>query len=132
MRFPLPLLPAEFEIPDEWWAEAGMSRFTPAATAYRSKAGATHIPLRDIEPPVRQPDVTRDFRGFDRSRMISVLAGIAANEEIAPVPVLILPRLPDISHAPFRFRALDGLHRYYASVAAGFEHLPSAPRECFG
>jgi hypothetical protein len=27
MRFPLPLFPAEFEIPDEWWAEAGMVGF---------------------------------------------------------------------------------------------------------
>jgi hypothetical protein len=131
MRFALPLFPAEFEIPDAWWSEAGMSGFRPAEAAYRSTADATHrIPLREIEPPFRLPEVPRDFRGFDRKRMIHILMRIAADEEIDPVPVLILPPLRDISRAPFRFRVLDGVHRFYASIAAGFECLPSATREC--
>jgi hypothetical protein len=131
MRFTFPLLPAEFEIPDEWWSEAGMHGFVLSGPAYRSTTAATHtIPLRELEPPFRFPEAPKDFRGFDRERMTHVLARIAAGAEIDPVPVLILPPLADISRAPFRYRVLDGVHRFYASVAAGFECLPSAAREC--
>ena len=50
MRFPFPRLPGEFEIPDEWLTEAGMTGFTPSASAYPSTDPAARaIPLRDIE-----------------------------------------------------------------------------------
>ncbi len=132
MRFALPMFPVEFEIPDAWWTEAGMSGFTRSGPAYRSTADATHtIPLRDIEPPFQVPEVPKGFRGFDRQRMIDVLAGIAADKAVPPVSLLILPALADISKAPFPYRVLDGVHRFYASVEAGFEQLPASTRECF-
>jgi hypothetical protein len=132
MRFSFPLLPAEFEIPDDWWSEAGMLKFTRGSSAYRSTAATTHsLALREVEPPFRFPEYSKDFRGFDRARMIHILARIAAGAEIDPVPVLILPALADISKAPFRYRVLDGVHRFYASVAAGFEQLPAVARVCF-
>jgi hypothetical protein len=131
MRFALPLLPAEFEIPDDWWTEAGMAGFKPTEQTYRSTDEATDaIALRDIEPPFRWPEVPKDFRGFDRERMIAVLSGIAIGVSLPPVPLLILPALPDISRAPFAYRVLDGVHRFYASVAAGFTALPATVREC--
>jgi hypothetical protein len=124
MRFPFPLLPAEFEIPDEWWIEAGMPGFTPSSSAYRSTAGTTHtIRLRDIEPPFRFPERPLDWHGFDRTRLVRVLNWIATGAEIEPVPVVELPAA-DFPPAPFRYRVRDGLHRFYASVAAGFECLP--------
>ena len=56
MRFAYPNLPAEFEIPDDWWTEAGMTGFAPSARSYLSTdAMARAIPLRDIEPPFRFP-----------------------------------------------------------------------------
>ena len=77
MRFPFPCFPAEFELPDDWLAEAGFVGFKPRAEAFRSTETATHaIPLRDIEPPFRYPEHPKDFRGFDRARMIKILAGI--------------------------------------------------------
>lgn len=131
MRFPFPLLPAEFEIPDDWWVEAGMSNFTPNTLTYRSTAEAAHtVALRDIEPPFRWPEVPKDFRGFDRKRMIDVLSGIAMDVALPPLPLLVLPPLPDISRAPFSYRVLDGVHRFYASVAAGFVAVPASPRGC--
>jgi len=130
MRFPFPLFPAEFEIPDEWWNEAGMQRFRPAGPAYRSTSAATTIPLRQLEPPFRYPEVPKDFHGFDRSRLTRVLKGFVAGDEIEPVSVLILPPLADISRPPFPYRVLDGVHRFYASVAAGYEFLPVSTREC--
>jgi hypothetical protein len=123
MRFSLPLLPAEFEVPDEWWTETGMVGFTPKGRAYRSMAEAILILLRDIEPPSRFPEYPLDWRGFDRRRLISVLFGIAEDAEIEPVPVVELPQ-SDIPPAPFHYRVCDGYHRFYASVAVGFECLP--------
>ncbi len=129
MRYPMPNFPCYFEIPDDWLAETGLVGFTPSSEAYRSTAGAMLIPLRHIEPPFRSPGCPKDFRGFDRARLLSVLNGIAAGAEIEPVPLLILPR-PDYSLAPFPYRVLDGFHRFYASIVAGFECVPAFPREC--
>jgi hypothetical protein len=130
MRFLFPRFPAEFQIPDEWWTEAGMTGFTPSTSAYRSTPEATSVvPLFDIEPPFRLPAVPKDFHGFDRERMIRLLRGIAADVTLPPVGLLILPPLADISAPPFKYRLLCGVHRFYASIAAGFEFLPSATRE---
>jgi hypothetical protein len=131
MRFPFPRFPAEFEIPDEWWNEAGMLGFTPSAPAYRSTAEAARtVPLVDIEPPFRCPTVPKDFRGFDRRRMIDVLAGIAVDQALPPVPLLILPKRDNLG-SPFAFALINGVHRFYASIAAGFEELPATTRACF-
>lgn len=123
MRFPMPNYPCEFELPGGWWVEAGMVGFARTALAYRSTAAAMPVPLQEIEPPYRRPE--KDWRGFDRRRLISVLNGLATGAEIAPVPLLQLP--PDLpSRAPYGFRVLDGFHRFYGSIAAGFECLPAS------
>jgi hypothetical protein len=123
MRFRFPRLPAEFEIPDALWIEAGMTTFRPLATSYRSTPDAVAVPLREVEPPFRNPEVMRDWRGFGRARMIGVLSGMASGAEMPPVPVVALPPAGDPA-APFAYRVCDGFHRFYASVAAGFEMLP--------
>lgn len=119
MRFPLPLRPAEFEIPDEWWAEAGMAAVTLSDRAYRSSAPAALIPIRSIEPPYRLPERTLDCHGFDRRRLISILSGIATGAMIEPVSLREIPPA-DMSPTPFSYRVRHGFHRFYASVAAGF------------
>lgn len=124
MRFYYPCYPAEFEIPDDWWAEAGMSGFRPASASYLSSDPAAQIILlREIEPPFRFPEHRKDFGGFDRGRLVSILSGFAAGAAIEPVPLLALPT-PEFQPAPFRYRPRDGFHRFYASVAAGFNSLP--------
>jgi hypothetical protein len=127
MRFRFPLLPAEFEIPDSWWADAGMAAFCPGAPSYISTPDAIVVPLREIEPPFRNPKVMLDWCGFDRSRMIRVLSWMATGAEIPPVQVVALPPADDPA-APFAYRVCDGFHRFYASVAAGFEMLPVVNR----
>jgi hypothetical protein len=123
MRFRFPLLPAEFEIPDAWWSDAGMTAFRASEPSYRSSPEAVLVPLREIEPPFRNHEVIRDWRGFDRARMIRVLSGIASGAEMPPVPIVALPSADDPA-GPFAWRVCDGFHRFYASVAAGFEKLP--------
>jgi hypothetical protein len=122
MRYPMPYYPCDFEIPDAWLNEAGMDGFTRSAPAYRSTAAAVPVPLREIEPPHRTPE--KHWRGFDRARLISVLKGIATGAEIEPVPLLELPP-GDFPAAPYRYRVRNGFHRFYASIAAGFECLPA-------
>jgi hypothetical protein len=125
MRFRFPLLPAEFEIPDSWWTDAGMTAFCPGAPSYRSTPhpNVIAVRLREIEPPFRNPGVLRDWQGFDRARMIHVLRWMASDAAIQPVPVVKLPPADDPA-GPFAYRVCDGFHRFYASVAAGFELLP--------
>jgi hypothetical protein len=125
MRFSFPCFPAEFELPDEWLAEAGFIGFQPQRPAFRSTEAATDLLLlRDIEPPFRYPEHPKDFRGFDRTRMVRILSGIVHDDEIDPVQVLLLPRLLFV-RPPFEYRVYDGVHRFYASVAAGFLKLPA-------
>ena len=66
MRFPFfPYLPAEIDIPDEWWTEAGMTGFARTTRAFRSTADALLLPLIQVEPPPRVSTVQKDWRGFD-------------------------------------------------------------------
>jgi hypothetical protein len=118
----MPKHPCDFEIPDAWIAEAGMDRFTPTASAYRSNAEAVLVRLVEIEPPHRVPECIKDARGFDHARLVSVLRGIALGEQIEAVPLCALP--DNFPPAPYRYRVRDGFHRFYASIAAGFEYLP--------
>jgi hypothetical protein len=101
-----------------------MEGFTRTGTAYRSKPAAVAVPLREIEPPYRTPWTPKDGRGFERTRLVSVLSGIAKGVEIEPVPLLKLPA-GDFPPAPYGYRVRDGYHRFFASVAAGFECLPA-------
>ena len=125
MRFAMPNHPCDFEIPDDWVTEAGLVSFTPTARAYHSTVVAVLVPLVDIEPPFRTATVLKDWRGFDRSRIVGVLKGIAADSEIPPVPLRELPEPAEwYDHRPYRYRVRDGYHRFYASIIAGFECLP--------
>jgi len=54
-----------------------------------------------------------------------VLKGIVSGAEIAPVPLIELPSGDFLARAPYRYRVRNGVHRFYASIAAGFECLPA-------
>ena len=120
----MPNFPSEFEIPDDWLTEAGAVGFIPTTAAYRSSSDAILVPLAAIEPPYRVLAVAKDWRGFDRSRFISVLKGIVTAAEIEPVPLLELPVF-EFAPTTYRFRVRNGFHRFYASIVAGFESLPA-------
>jgi hypothetical protein len=126
MRSPMPNYPCEFEIPDEWWLEAGMAEFSARSPAYRSTLGARLVPLREIEPPHLGVAHPRDWCGFDRARMVRILRGLNAHVEMRPVPLLELPIDGVPACQAYGYRALDGYHRFYASIAAGFTFLPAS------
>lgn len=124
MRFNFPRFPGEFEIPDEWWEEAGMAGFLCERQSYLSSTDAVTIPLTDIEPPMRLRGYPKDWRGFDRTRLVHVLRGFVEGVPINAVPLKAFPQA-EFQSPPFRYHVLDGYHRFYGSVAAGFAYLPS-------
>jgi len=105
----------------------GMPEFVRQTSAYRSTT-ADLVALDDIEPPFRLPSRPFDWRGFERTRMVFILQGFVAGEAIPPIDLLVLPTLNDISGQPFKYLVLAGVHRFYASMAVGFEFLPSTMR----
>ena|SRR5271165_4363596 len=123
MRFSMPYLPCEFEIPDDWLSEAGFTGFRPNGSAYRSSVPALCVPLTQIEPIVRNVTQPKDFAGFERGRLVHLLKRIVAGDEIDPVDGMKLP-VSEICGVPYRYRVCDGFHRFHASVAAGFDALP--------
>jgi hypothetical protein len=126
MRAAMPNFPCEFEIPDEWWVAAGMAGFAASQPAYRSAAGAKLVSLREIEPPHLDPANPRDWCGFDRFRMLRILSGLKDGVEMRPVPLLELAVDEVPSSKSYAYRPLDGYHRFYASIAAGFQFLPAS------
>ena len=102
-----------------------MVDFTPVSRCYQSVETAAVVSLLQIEPPIRNPDVRPGWRGFDRPRLISVLQAIASGVELPPVPLEVIANGHEFPPAPFTYRVRDGFHRFYASIAAGFTHLPA-------
>ena len=49
--------------------------------------------------------------------------GFVTGDDIEPVEAMELPFF-DICAAPYRYRVCNGYHRFYASIAAGFDTLP--------
>lgn len=125
MLFRLPHPPLCFEIPDEWWKEAGMVGFIPIDSSYPHKPDVLSyievLPIAEVAPIIRMPFVQRDFRGFRRDALISVLTGISRQCEMPAVEVV---KFPAANVEGYTARLTDGFHRFYASVAAGFTCLP--------
>jgi hypothetical protein len=101
-----------FDIPEEW---LGRYDVPPGVRQFVSEPTAAIIQLVQIASPRRSAGV----RWFDERRMLRILEGIAAGHVLPPVDVDRPPAGP----LPFRMR--DGFHRYYASVALGFEMIPA-------
>jgi len=58
----------------------------------------------------------RGHGGFERDRMVAVLRDIALRKEIWPIEITEGASGPYLHH---------GAHRFHASVAAGFLHIPA-------
>lgn len=133
MLYWLPHPPLAFEIPDAWLAEAGATGFKAAGASYRgtaySIAGETLVPLSAIAPMMRRTNVSRDHHGFRRrggpdggpGGMVDVVRAMIEGIHLPPVQVRALR---GTSVEGFAYAVQDGFHRFYASHALGFTHLP--------
>ena len=125
MRYCTPNFPCDFEIPDDWVRDASIDNFAPSARAYCSTPEALLVPLSEVIPPVRKLTFAKDWRGFERARLLSLLRGIVAGQQIEPVPLIQLPDPNPILPLTYRYSVRDGFHRFYASIIAGFSELPA-------
>jgi hypothetical protein len=126
VRYSTPNFPCEFEIPDDWLAEFGKNGFPANANAYRSTPEAVLVALTDVIPPMRKPAYPKDWRGFERERLLALLRRVVADEQIDPVPLFELPASDPTVSLAYRYSVRDGYHRFYASIIAGFSHLPAS------
>ena len=116
------------DLPDEWWAEAGMVGFVPARAAYRANPApytderVVAIPIADVEPLERNLSHgifnDSDIFGTARERVVSILKGFREDSAIPAVHVVRVG-----PGGPYRFRLKVGAHRFYCAVAAGFTHV---------
>jgi hypothetical protein len=130
MRFSMPHLPGTFELPDDWLAEAGFTGFVPTGSAYRSSKVMLLAPLTVVEPIVRFVSVPKDFGGFDRVRLVRVLKGFVAGDDIEPVRAMELPTF-EFCTAPYRYRVCDGFHVSSDQGGGAFGSGRRAPRHDF-
>ena len=107
----------KFDLPDEWWAAAGMVGFVTYRTAYRCDAMRRTMILRidEIAVPPRGAGVP----DFERDRMVSVLDAIRHDRTLPPIEVV-----EAISNL-YSYRLYHGRHRLAASVAVGFSLIPA-------
>lgn len=131
----------EFDVPDEWWAEAGMATFTPIGCSYRPGAPERDKDLEGLPvlmlavasiEPVRRRLSHGPFSDGDRparDRVRDIFSGFVRDAAIPPVWVFRVSGSPRYAHA-----LSHGAHRFYCSVAAGFTHVPAieVPKPDFG
>jgi hypothetical protein len=129
MRFQMPLFPCEFELPDDWIAEAGwldgVGRriFQPSGSAFHSTSDAVLADLALVEPLGRGRGYEKDFQGFDRVRVVRILKGFFEGDVIEAPEAITLPEM-DVCRGLYRYRICNGVHRYFAAIAAGYPMNP--------
>ena len=123
MDFMTPRGDVSFAIPDDWWNFAEMAAFDRSLGAGfyppSVKAGEEFetVPLSEIEPPLRAV-AGLSFRKY---KLMPVLFAFRSPE--CALPLVEVTQQTGIGH-PYRYKVINGYHRYYASVAVGYRELP--------
>lgn len=120
MNFRTPRGDGEFEIPDGWWEFARPERERDEHETYfphSSRAKNVHIvKLSEIEPPTRDAGEI----WFRKYKLVPVLLSFQSPEcELPPI------ELTTLNGSVYNYKVHNGFHRYYASVAVGYEFLPA-------
>jgi hypothetical protein len=77
------------------------------------------IPLADIEVPSAVLTTRSTATGSAHDRMVRLLSGI--RDDVSIPAIYVEPAGP--GKRPYRVR--EGVHRYHASRALGFSHMPA-------
>jgi hypothetical protein len=128
MIFSLPRVPLCFEIPDAWISESGIHDFVPNTWTYCAAEAPMErqslvVPIADVQLPVRCPGVTLDTNGFSRDRFLTAARAIVSGRPWPPIPIC---SFEERTVEGYRYCVVDGYHRFYASIAAGYSHIPAA------
>jgi hypothetical protein len=119
-----------YDLPDDWWIEAGMPEFVRRDDCYKSGespwSGLTiaKVPVAEVEPLQRHgthgvfndnPD-----SGSAHDCVANILRGLRADSAIPPIEVVRLP-----AGSKHTFRLFHGAHRFYCAIAASFSYVPA-------
>jgi hypothetical protein len=121
-----------YDIPDEWWTDAGMNAFVltrpayrPGPSPYRDLPGVVPVPIREIEPLARalshgvfNDDLSNPARTA-RVRVTDILRAFRNDVALPPIEVERRATLD-----PYLYHLRHGVHRFYCAHAAGFSHVP--------
>ena len=110
----------KLEIPDSWIEETcfALSLFQKKDSYLTLDDRQINLlSIGEIEPPTRNTGVPY----FVESRMKNILRALVQNMHLPPIHVQKTPNMQE----GFTYMVRDGTHRYYASVAAGFEKIPA-------
>src|SRR5690242_272454 len=113
MRFSLPYHGLEFEIPDNWWIEAGMAGFQRQSKAYPSMPHPAWpnrpVILASIHGIELGPELwcrvanpKFDCDGLYRDRLLRIFRGFVEGRSLPPVEVCDVPE-----PGSFRYRLHD-------------------------
>jgi hypothetical protein len=114
MLFKTPRHDQVFDIPDAWWHFAVDPAWNPGSTLYPWCASATDVQrllLVDVKPPERDPGIAL----FKKYKLVPVLMAFQSPE--CALPPIEVEKTGD---AAFSYCVMNGLHRFYASVAVGY------------
>lgn len=121
----------EYEINDEWLAEAGARGFVPTRDCYRtqsagvSKEKVTTVAIDSVEPLVERARLRgifcddNDTGVFAKERVIRILRWLVADHEIEPVKVV------RSQNPSYKFKLVEGCHRFHCANALGFKKVPA-------
>jgi hypothetical protein len=104
-------------MPAAWMVEAELGAFVPSSPSFVCIVPHLLLELKSMELPMRNEGIVLDQNGFRRDRMMLILSGIRNGDPIPPISV-------EACNGVKRYRLRDGFHRFYASVACGFSHIP--------
>ena len=97
--------------------------FYPYTLAHRGAESIEIVPIGEIQPPLR----TAVVPSFKKYKLIPILFSFRFPESTLPAVEVTLAS----PGGRYRFKVQNGSHRYYASVAAGYENLPIIVRQRF-
>lgn len=121
----------EFELPDEWLAEAGLSDPMITRDCYLPDLEATcgkdmiKVPIDSVEPLIERAEGRGVFCDDDttgetaKQRVLRILRRLKANQKLEPVKVVY-------SQSPgFNYKLTEGCHRFHCAVALGYNSVPA-------
>jgi hypothetical protein len=112
-----------YEIPDDWWQFCDLDKWKPTTEFYLTKElnndDVEIVPLGELQP------ITRDLGGgspFRKCKLVPILFRFQSPYE---------PWLPPIDVEPiasadqYRYRLINGFHRFVASLLVGYRSIPA-------
>lgn len=119
----------EFEIPDEWLLEAGVSDFTPRQLGFEPEANdyqeVMFIDFCEIAPLVERAAKRGVFCDSDstgesaKQRVMRILNWLREGRTIEPIKVVLL------ENSKYKYRLVEGSHRFHCALALGFKVVPA-------